>query len=297
MNSISQSPLRSLLRDVKELELVARRNVSSHLSGNYLTSIPGRGLEFHEARPYLPGDPDRHIDWNMTARLGQPWVKTFLEEREREIMLLVDVSPSMDCGWVQRTKLELATEVAATLAISAVEAGDRIGLVTFADEVRRKYAPRSGKRQLFRILRELAGVAAQELPPSGFSDPRQAIHSVESMRSGRYIIFLLSDFIDHDVPDDLKYLRTRHDVSLIHLYDPLEVEVPESPVRFTAISPEGEVRPMRTRPGEWRRRSETTTLLQGAAGRLGLDYLALATDAPVSRSLAAFFHRRKRGRQ
>lgn len=297
MNPPTQSPLRSLLREVKELELVARRNVSSLLSGNYLTSIPGRGMEFHEARPYLPGDPDRHIDWNMTARLGQPWVKTFLEEREREIMILVDVSPSMDCGWVQRTKLELAAEVAATLAVSAVEAGDRIGLVTFADEVKLKYRPRSGKRQLFRILKELAGVTSRDQPPASHSDPRQAIHSVESTRAGRYIIFLLSDFIDHDVPDDLKYLRTRHDVSLIHLYDPFEVDVVDSPVRFTAISPEGEIRAMRTRPGEWRRRSDTTTLLQGAAGRLGLDYLALATDAPVSRNLAAFFHRRKRGRQ
>ena len=127
--------LRDLLRKVRRLELVARRNVSSLFAGNYLTTILGQGLEFHEARRYVPGDSVRRIDWKMTARRGVPYVRTFLEERQREIFIALDVSPSMATGWQDKTKLEVAVEMAASLAVSAVDSGDRLGFVTFADRV------------------------------------------------------------------------------------------------------------------------------------------------------------------
>lgn len=285
--------LRQLLRRVRELELVARRNVSSLLAGNYLTTIPGRGLEFHEARKYVQGEPVRRIDWKMTARLGFPHVRTFLEERQREIFIALDVSPSMATGWQEESKLEVAVEVAATLAVSAAGAGDRLGFVTFSDRVSELDRPRAGKKQLFRALKTFSSTLDRPPEPCQLSDPRCAIHAIQRFRGRRFVVFLISDFIDHDVPEDLKYFRQQHDVSLIHLYDPLEY-APASMVRLAAFSPEGRARTTSVSPGSVESLAEMTSFLERECVKYGMSFASLACGEPVPAALVELFQRKRR---
>jgi uncharacterized protein (DUF58 family) len=300
-----------LLRRVGRLELVARRNAAGLLPGDYSTAILGRGLVFHEARRYVPGQPARTIDWNITARVGEPYVRVHREERQREVVLAVDVSPSMHTGFQARTKLETAVELAATLAVSAVDAGDRVGWVTFADRVLGESPPRGGRAQLFRALRALLAAAAPWRRPVAVSDPRVAVHAVQRQRGGgRRVVFLISDFVDHDVPDDLRYVQASHDVTLLHVYDPLELadgaEVPaagtaapdDARPRLPAYAPEGR-RGGVFRPGELGSRGEMEVFLRREAGRHGIAVASVSTADPVAGSLSRFLHRRRaqRGRR
>ncbi len=285
--------LRELLAEVRDLELVARKNVSSLLTGNYLTTIPGRGLEFHEARRYVQGESVRRIDWKMTARMGSPYVRTFLEERQREIFIALDVSPSMATGWQEKTKLEVAVEMAATLAVSATLAGDRLGLLTFSDRVFELERPRAGKRQLFRTLKTLAAVLGRPPVACRVSDPRCAVHAIQRFRGRRFVIFVISDFIDHDVPEDLKYFRSRHDVSLIHLYDPLEY-LTFAPLRLAAFAPEGRADLASITPGETGSLEQMLAFLNRQCDKYGIALGSFSTTDPVGGALTEFFHHKRR---
>ena len=285
--------LRRLLRDVRLLELIARRNATGMLAGDYASAILGSGLVFHEARKYVQGEPARLIDWNITARAGEPYVRVHQEERQREVVVALDVSPSMHAGFQARTKLEYAVELAATLAVSAIEGGDRLGWVVFADRVLESARPRDGRAQLFRALKAFLAHTGEWRRRVAESDPRAAIHAIEELRGGRFVVFLISDFIDHDVPEDLRYLRARHDVSLLHVYDPLEYAEP-GPVTFEAVAPEGEPRPRRLKPGGTGSLAEMKAFLRRAAGRYGIAVTSLPTDRPVGGALSEFFHHKRR---
>jgi uncharacterized protein (DUF58 family) len=288
--------LGDLLGRAESLEIVARRNVASVRTGAYRSAVVGRGLEFHEARRYVQGEPVRWIDWKMTARLDEPWVRRFVEEREREVIVAVDVSPSMHVGWQERTKLETAIELAATLAVSVVDGHDRLGLVCFAEQVHEVLRPELGKVQLYRVLRSL--VRHLEAPPTAcvVSDPRSAIHAIEAHRGRRFVVFLISDFLDHDVPEDLRYLRRRHDVSLLHVYDPLEYPK-AGPVRLPARPNEGPA------PHSWVRfdRGESVSAVQRhlafEAGRLGIEWRSVSSAEPVAPVLVDLFLERQRNRR
>lgn len=290
---MQQSPLQQLLRDVRLLELIARRNATGLLAGDYASAILGSGLVFHEARKYVQGEPARLIDWNITARTGEPYVRVHQEERQREVIVALDVSPSMHVGFQARTKLEYAVELAATLAVSAIEGGDRLGWVLFADRALETARPRGGRAQLFRGLKALLAHTEPWQRPVHESDPRAAIHAIERQRGGRYVVFLISDFIDHDVPEDLRYLRARHDVSLLHVFDPLEYSGP-GPIAFEAVAPEGEPRPSRLRPGATGGLDEMEAFLRRVAGRHRMAVASLPTTRPVPSALAAFFHHKRR---
>jgi uncharacterized protein (DUF58 family) len=281
-----------ILARVRALEIAARQNVSSLYTGNYVTTVRGSGMEFNEARHYVHGDPERHIDWNMTARLDEPFVRTYLEEREREVIIAVDVSASMHTGWQERSKLETAIELSATLGLSAIEAGDRLGFLTFHERVVDFVRPLGGRRQLYTFLRALVGQQDATPPRTQVSDPRAAIHAIQSLRGRRFVVFLLSDFIDHDVPEDLRFIGMRHDVSLVHIYDPFEYAGP-GPVRLLAAAPEGPsgARSMRTDcAGSL---EQMQRFLDSAAMRYGLMTVSVSTTAPVGRSLSDFFHRKQ----
>lgn len=283
-----------LLSRVRRLELVARRNAAGLLAGDYLTSILGRGLVFHEARRYVAGQPARLIDWNITARVGEPYVRVHQEERQREVMLALDVSPSMHGGWQEKTKLEVAVELAATLAVSAVDAGDRVGWVTFADRVLESAPPRAGRAQLFRALQALLAATAPWQREVAVSDPRAAIHAVQRFRGRRFVVFLISDFVDHDVPDDLRYVQARHDIALLHVYDPLELAAAgdDAPL-LPAVAPEGRRRAA-LRPGEAGTVEEVEALLRREAGGRGIAVASFSTAEPVGAALSRYFHSRKR---
>ena len=287
--------MQQLLRDVRLLELIARRNVAGLLAGDYASAILGSGMVFHEARKYVSGEPARRIDWNITARLGEPYVRVHQEERQREVIVALDVSPSMHVGFQARTKLEYAVELAATLAVSAIEAGDRLGWTIFADRSLEVARPRQGRAQLFRGLAALLAHTGAWQRPVAESDPRAAIHAIERYRGRRFVVFLISDFIDHDVPDDLRYLRARHDVSLLHVYDPFEY-AGAGPLVFEGVAAEGGARPARLRPGKTGSLEEMHAFLRQVAARHRIAVASLATTRPVPSALGAFFHHKRRRR-
>ncbi len=284
-----------LLAQVRRLELVARRNVAGLLPGDYASAVLGGGLLFHEARRYVPGEPARRIDWNITARLGEPFVRVHQEERQRDVVLAVDVSPSMHAGFQAVTKLEHAVELAATLAVSAVDAGDRLGWVLFADRVLELARPAGGRGQLFRALAAILRHTGPWRRRVEESDPRAAIHAIEGMGGSRYVVFLISDFIDHDVPDDLRFLRARHDAALLHVYDPLEYEG-VGPLVLDGEASEGAAgrQPL---PRDAGGLEEMQAFLARAAARYRMAVSSFATDRPVAIALGAFFHRRRRMRR
>lgn len=283
-----------LLRRVRRLELVARRNAGGVVGGDWVTSIPGRGLLFHETRKYVAGESARRIDWAISARVGEPHVRVDLEERQREIYLAIDLSPSMHGGLGEKTKLELAVELGATLAASAVTSGDRLGWVFFADRVLEHERAVAGGRQLFRFLRSLLASTEPWTRPVAESDPRAAVHALERRR-GRHVVFLISDFIDHDLPDDLAYVRAQHDLSLLHVYDPLEYE-PASRLVLDAVSPEGRPAPSSVAPGTTGTLAEMRTFLRRVAARHRLACESFSTAEEVTPALGRFFHLKRRFR-
>ncbi len=282
-----------LLRRVRELELVARRNAAGFLSGNYVTSVRGKGMEFHEARKYVHGESIRMIDWNITARMTEPYVKIFHDERDREVFIALDVSPSMHTGWQERTKLEYAVETAATLAVCAAGQQDKIGFLTFSDRVHESARPAGGPRALFRALRGFLRAQYRPPTPTRESDPRAAIHAIQNIRGKRFVVFLISDFIDHDIPEDLKFMEKKHDLSLLHIYDPIEY-APDADVLLPAFSPEGGKGSAPIRPGQGGGLEEMRAFLRDQAGRYGMSTTSMSTRDPAHRVLTEFFHHKRK---
>lgn len=280
-----------LLRRVQTLELVARQNAAGWLMGDYLTAIRGQGMVFHESRKYVIGEPARHIDWNVTARLGEPYVKVHLEERRRDVIVALDVSPSMHAGFGERSKLELAVELAATLAVAAQRAGDRLGHLLFADRLLHESRPRSGTGQLFRCLKAILEHCQPWQRPVEVSDPRAVFHALETLGRGRCVVFLISDFIDHDIPDDLKYVRARHDISLLHVYDPLEYVKAPVVLRGHALEG-GAVGPVAL--GEGDDLAAMQSFLRRHGALYGVAVESFSTEQPLAGALAGFFHRKRR---
>ena len=295
----SETAVTELLARIRLLELVARRNAAGLLAGDYVTSIPGRGLLFHETRKYVPGEPARRIDWNITARLGEPYVKVHLEERQRDVIVALDISPSMHTGFQAKSKLELGVELAATLAVSAIESGDRLGHVLFADRVIDESRPRGGRQQLFQVLRSLLAGTEPWKREIDQSNPRVALEAIERQPGRRFVVFLISDFIDHDVPEDLKYIRARHDVSLLHVFDPVEFEVTDA-VRFRAVSPERSLgtskgpAPRWISPGETGNFEEMAEYLEKEASHHRIAAASFSTADSVVESLGGFLSAKRR---
>ncbi|MEM8930678.1 MAG: DUF58 domain-containing protein [Acidobacteriota bacterium] len=283
--------LSTLLRQVHRLELVARHNAHALRTGEWTTAVRGRGMVFHETRKYVQGEPARRIDWNITARLGEPHVRVHLEERQRNVLLALDVSPSMHDGFQRRTKLEYAVELAATLAVSAIDAGDRLGVVLFADRVLDERRALGGRAQLFRVLRTLIEHTAPWQRAVAESDPRAAIHAIER-QGGRSVVFLISDFVDHDVPTDIDYLRPRHDVSLLHIVDPVEYDA-ASPIVIGARSPEGDAPRTPIRFGAVDSLDALRADLRDRCGALGMAFESFPTDGSVRSALGHFFHQKR----
>lgn len=292
--STAKDPVGEMIARVRRLEMVARKNAAGLRPGDYQSAVRGRGLVFHETRKYVPGEPARRIDWNITARLADPHVRVHLEERQRDIFVALDVSPSLHVGFGRRTKLEYAVELAATLAVSVIDAGDRLGHVIFADRELAGSRAEGGRVQLFRVLRSILDHVEPWERPVAESDPRAALHAVSRHRpgpGGGFAIFLISDFVDHDLPEDLKYIRARHEVTLLHVYDPFEFE--SGPVIFPAHSPEGSADPRAPMPLASRETGDLESMqrfLRDRCGEVGMDFESFDTRLPVAAGLERLFH-------
>ncbi len=216
---------REILKKVRRIEIRTNREVTDVLGGQYHSVFKGRGMEFEEVREYLPGDEVRSIDWNVTARFGHPFVKKFKEERELTVMLVVDVSASGQFGSVRQTKNELAAELAAVLAFSAIRNNDKVGLIMFTDQIEHFVAPKKGRRHVLRVVREILAFQPQGIG----TNLELAVDYLNHVQSRRAVTFVLSDFQVTDEASVLKKLRIaskRHDVIALSLRDPREEQLP-----------------------------------------------------------------------
>lgn len=214
---------KELLKKVRKIEIKTRR-LSDHIfSGEYHTSFKGRGMTFSEVRQYQYGDDVRAIDWNVTARYKEPYVKVFEEERELTMMLMVDISGSESFGTKNQLKSEIVTEIAATLAFSATQNNDKIGLILFSDQIELYIPPKKGKSHVLRIIRELIEFE----PKSKQTNIGQAIQFLSATQKKKAIVFMISDFItDDDYEKTLKIASKKHDITGIRVFDIREVEMP-----------------------------------------------------------------------
>ncbi len=213
---------KEILKKVRKIEIKTRR-LSDHIfSGEYHTSFKGRGMTFSEVRQYQYGDDVRAIDWNVTARYNEPYVKVFEEERELTMMLMVDCSGSESFGTQNQLKSEVVTEIAATLAFSSTNNNDKVGLILFSDDIELFIPPKKGKSHVLRIIRELI----EFQPKSKKTDIAQALKFLSSVMKKKAIVFMISDFMSKDYEHTLKIASKKHDVTGIRVFDKREESLP-----------------------------------------------------------------------
>ncbi|MEH6764302.1 MAG: DUF58 domain-containing protein [Aequorivita antarctica] len=213
---------KELLKKVRKIEIKTRRLSDHVFGGEYHSTFKGRGMTFSEVRQYQFGDDVRNIDWNVTARYNEPFIKVFEEERELTLMLMVDISGSEFFGTQEQFKNEIITEIAATLAFSAMQNNDKTGLILFSDEIELYIPPKKGKSHVLRIIRELI----EFKPKSNKTDVANAMKFLSSVMKKKAIVFVLSDFIAENYRDTLKIAARKHDVTGIRVYDKAEENIP-----------------------------------------------------------------------
>lgn len=213
---------RALLKRIRKLEIVTRRIVNQQMAGSYHSAFKGRGMNFDEVRVYQPGDEIRFIDWNVSARMGDVFIKQFVEERELTVFLLVDASASQLFGTGEKSKQEAAAELGALLAFSAIKNNDRVGLIIFTDVIELFVPPKKGRKHVLRVIREIL-----EFKPSGRrTDLSVALDFLNKVQKRKSVAFLISDFQDSDYRRSLLVASKRHDLVPIVVIDPAEEELP-----------------------------------------------------------------------
>ena len=276
---------------MRELEIVTARLVRAGFAGQYHSAIHGRGVEFSQVREYQPGDDIRTIDWNVTARSGVPHVKEFVEERDLSILIALDVSASMAFGSVDRRKIDLAVEVAAVLAFSALENGDRVGLALVGDGVRQMIPPRRGRVHAQAVIRTALGASRAA---DGSGDLEKALGFLSRALRKKTVIVLLSDFLgDGRYSRALRRLATRHDVIAIRLSDPREAHFPRNGLVTLVDAESGERKMVDLRSkNPARAAAALRRTADEALSSSGVDVVDVSTAVPYERALVRFFERR-----
>jgi uncharacterized protein (DUF58 family) len=289
---------RELVRKARRIELASRRLVDQQLAGQYHSVFKGRGLVFADVRAYYPGDDVRAIDWNVSARMNVPHIKQFVEERDRTIILVLDCSASLGFGSTTRAKRELAAELAAVVALSAIKNNDRVGLMLVSDRVERYLPAKKGKRHVMRIIAEILAVN----PASPRTNLAVGLGLLGRVLRRRAVVFLLSDFLDQPARWDgaLGMLAQRHEVVPVVVTDPMEAALPEVGLVHFEDLETGELVEIDT-AGPAARAYATASAAAAAERdqrlrRLGLDVVTVATDQPYVEALIAFFRARARAR-
>jgi uncharacterized protein (DUF58 family) len=286
---------REILREVRRIEISTRGLVNEVFSGEYHSVFKGRGMSFAEVREYQYGDDVRSIDWNVTARTGSPFVKVFEEERELTVMLLVDVSASGDFGTQRKLKSQVAVEICALLAFSAIKNNDKVGLIIFSDHVEEFVPPRKGRRHVLRVLRELL----YHRPEGRGTDIGAALEYLAHVQRKRAVAFLVSDFRDQGFDRALAVAGRRHDLVAVRIGDDREQELP--PVGFMELEdPEsGERVVVNTSSRVFRSafravESARREALDRALRRSQVDVIDISTGEPWVKPLMRFFQGRMR---
>lgn len=300
--------IREILETVRRVEVRTNRLVNDTMVGAYLSRFKGRGMDFEELRDYIPGDDVRDIDWNVTYRMGRPFVKRFREERELGLILAVDISGSSDFGSARRSKRQFATEVAATLAFSAARSSDKVGLLLFTDRVETFVPPRKGRRHILRLIRDMLFFQPQN---RGTNIPA-ALAYLNHVLHRRAIVFLLTDFLHslgsvkrmgagRDVVQEIGLTNTRHDLVCVHLHDPREAVLPNAGLLTIEDAETGELLEVDSARSSVREtyaavNAERLSALDRALRQAGVDTMRLSTAEPFAQTLQRFFETR-RGRR
>ena len=283
-----------LLRKIRRIEIKSRGLSQNIFAGEYHTAFKGRGVIFSEVREYQYGDDIRDIDWNVTARHNRPYVKSYEEERELTVVLLIDVSASRNFGAVGDTKKEVMTEIAATLAFSSIQNNDKVGVIFFSDKVEKFIPPKKGRKHILLIIREIL----EFQPENAGTDLDVAFQFLNRVIKKRCTAFVLSDFIDsHDYSSSLSISNMKHDVAAIQVYDKRDAKLPDvGLIRVTDIetgqdmwldTSSKRVRTMYEK--EWYSRQQH---LSNIVAKSGVDLASIATDEDFVRALLARFKKR-----
>ena len=306
--------VKELMAKVGKIRILTNKLIDDQLSGDYHSTFKGQGVEFDEVRPYMVGDDVRTIDWNVTAKTGIPYIKRFSEERELTIMFMVDVSGSQGYGSVRRSKMELAAEVTALLALTAIRNQDKIGLILFSDRIVKYIPPRKGRDSVMRLVRE---VLAAEDEASGGTDLAAALRFLNGVQKRRAVVFLVSDFMAQGKEEGRgdkeegrstessgfeKLLRAtahRHDVVCVPVSDPAESALPNVGLVELEDPETGELVLVDTSSAKVRRAFAATAAAEEEELRrfflkTGIDTLNISTDRPYIDAVRSLFKRRAR---
>ena len=287
---------REILKKVKRIEIQTRGLVNSFFGGEYHSVFKGRGMTFSEVREYTPGDDIRLIDWNVTARSSNPFIKVFEEERELTVYLIVDISESGSFGSLLNTKKDVSSEIASVLGFSAIKNNDKVGLILFSDDVVKYVPPKKGKTHVLRIVRELLYIKSTGERTS----IKKGLEFLNKVAKRKAVIFLLSDFIDDNYWDAVKIVNKKHDLIAINIFDPFEVNFPNSGM-IKIEDPE-------TKSRFWIDTSSTDDLnkmnnknidkleyLEKSSKKIGLDLISISTAEDYVEPLLNLF--KKRGKK
>ena len=284
-----------LLKKVRQIEIKTRGLSRNIFAGQYHSAFKGRGMAFSEVREYQYGDDIRDIDWNVTARYNKPFVKVFEEERELTVMLLVDVSASQDFGTRQSIKRDVVTEIAATLAFSAIQNNDKIGVIFFSDKIEKFIPPKKGKKHILYIIRELINFEAE----SPKTDMGMALKYLTNVIKKRCTTFMISDFIDvRDYNNALTIANRKHDIVSLQVYDNLETQMPDVGLMKIMDSETGAEKWVDTSSRKvrqiyqdwWKKQQES---MQTSFNRSKVDSVSVRTDEDYVKALMALFKKRR----
>jgi len=285
---------KELLKKVRKIEIKTRGLSNQIFSGEYQTAFKGRGMAFSEVREYQVGDEIRTIDWNVTARFNHPYVKVFDEEREMTVMLLVDVSGSKNFGTQTQQKQELATELCAVLAFSAIQNNDKVGVLFFSDQVEKFIPPKKGRSHILMIIRELIDFK----PEHKGTNIAEALRYFTSAIKKRSTAFLISDFMSEKFENELKIANRKHDLVALKLYDIHEEEFPDLGLIPVADEESGQIEWINTGDKKVRQAYKAAALerngrLQDLFRRSGVDYTSIGTHQSYIQPLMTIFKKRE----
>jgi uncharacterized protein (DUF58 family) len=286
--------VKELMKQVSRIRVVTNRLVDEHLTGEYHSVFKGQGIEFDEVREYVPGDDVRSIDWNVTARMGHPFVKRFCEERELTIVFVVDISGSQCFGSGARPKAEVAAELTCLLALSAIKNQDKVGLILFSNRIEKSIPPRKGRTAVMRLVREV--LAAEETRRG--TDIAGALRFLNGVQKRRAVVFLISDFMDRGYERDLRVAARHHDLVCCRISDPREEELPNVGVIETQDPETGALLLVDTgsrqvRAAYARQAQADNAAVQALFRKLRIDALSLSTERPFIDDVHRLFRQRQ----
>jgi len=284
-----------LIKKIRDIQVKTNHLVNHMMSGEYVSAFKGRGMEFSEVREYEPGDDVRLIDWNVTARMGHPYIKEFREERELTVMLLVDVSSSGEFGSVEKLKNEVAAEIASVLAFSAIKNNDKVGLIVFSDKIEHYILPQKGRAHIWNLIRTILNF----VPEGRHTDLNLPLEYLLRVQKRKSVAFLISDFQAEDYIRSLRLVRQKHDLIAISITDPRESELPDVGWVHLEDSETGETLLVdtadRAMVKEWNKlktKEQQDRKKQFHAN--GVDIIEVRTDQSLTQPLIRFFKMREK---